>query len=134
MPENTHVRDYMATRLVTLKPDTEILRAVHTLVDRDIAGAPVLDEDGRLVGILTEKDCMKAAVNATYYTDFAGRVSDFMSTDVETVSPDDGIVDIAKKFIESRYHRYPVIENSRLVGQISRRDVMRAIGKLWNWT
>ena len=134
MPENTHVRDYMATRLVTLKPDTEILRAVHTLVDRDIAGAPVLDEDGRLVGILTEKDCMKAAVNATYYTDFAVRVSDFMSTDVETVSPDDGIVDIAKKFIESRYHRYPVIENSRLVGQISRRDVMRAIGKLWNWT
>ena len=133
MIDSARVRDYMATSLVTLKPDTEILRALQTLVEKDISGAPVLDEDGRLVGILTERDCMKAAVNATYYTDFGGKVADFMTADVKTVSPDDGIVEMARLFIESHYHRYPVIENSRLVGQISRRDVMRAVGKLWGW-
>ncbi len=125
------VKDYMTRRLVTLEPATEILNALHTLVDHDIAGAPVIDDNGSLVGILTEKDCMKVALNATYHSEYGGLVADFMSTDIQSMSPDDSIVDAAERFLEKRYHRYPVLENNKLVGQISRRDVMRALGDAW---
>ena len=126
------VKDYMARRLVTLSPETEILRALHTLVDHDIAGAPVVDESGALVGILTEKDCMKAALNATYHSEYGGVVADFMSTDIQVMDPDESIADAAKRFLEQRYHRYPVMDGNRLIGQISRRDVMRALGEVWD--
>jgi CBS domain-containing protein len=121
----------MTRRLVKLSPETEILRALHTLVDHDIAGAPVVDGDGTLVGMLTEKDCMRVALNATYHSEYGGVVADFMSTEVLTMSPDESIADAAKRFLEQRYHRYPVLDNNKLVGQISRRDVMRALGEAW---
>ena len=125
------VRDYMATDLVTLRPETEILRAVHALVENDIAAAPVVDDAGALVGILTERDCMRVVLNAGYYSEYGGRVDEFMSKNVETIAADDSIVDAAKLFFGQRFHRYPVLENGRLVGQISRRDVMRALEALW---
>ena len=125
------VKDYMARYLVTLEPETEILRAVHMLVTNDIAGAPVVDRDGRMVGLLTEKDCMRVVLNATYHSEYGGIVADYMSTDVEVMDPNDSIVDAAKRFLDKRYHRYPVLENDKLVGQISRRDIMRALGDAW---
>lgn len=125
------VRDCMTRRVVTVTPQTEILQALHALVARDIAGAPVVDESGALVGMFTEKDCMQVALNATYHSEYGGMVADFMATPAISISPDEGIVDVAKRFLENRYHRYPVVENGRLVGVISRRDVMRALGKAW---
>ena len=125
------VKDYMARYLVTVEPETEILRAVHTLVKNDVAGVPVVDSDGRLIGLLTEKDCMRVVLNATYHSEYGGVVADYMSTDVEVMNPNDSIVDAAKRFLEKRYHRYPVLENGKLVGQISRRDIMRALGDAW---
>jgi len=131
MLKSDRVRDYMSTNLVTLTPDTEILRAARLLVDNDVAGAPVLDADGHLVGMLTERDFMRVVLNASYYADYGGRVADFMTAAVETVGPDDSVVEVAKRFLDSRYHRYPVVENGRLIGQISRRDLLRALGELW---
>ena len=131
MPGSARVRDYMATDLVTLTPGTEILRAVHTLLENDIAAAPVVDDTGSLVGILTERDCMRVVWNAGYYSEYGGRVAEFMSKKVETIAADDSIVDAAKLFFGDRFHRYPVMENNRLVGQISRRDVLRALEELW---
>lgn len=125
------VKDYMARRLVTLSPQTEILRALNTLIEHDIAGAPVVDNGGALVGMLTEKDCMEVALNATYYSEYGGVVADYMSTDVKVMGPDESIADAAARFLEQRYHRYPVMDGDRLIGQISRRDVMRALGDLW---
>ncbi len=125
------VRDYMAKRLVTLKPEMEILRAVHILLEHDFGGAPVVDDAGLLVGILTEKDCMKIVLNAGYHSEYGGRVSEYMSRDVETMRPDDSIVEAAKRFLAESFHRYPVVDNNELVGQISRRDVMRALEHLW---
>ncbi len=132
MSEFVRVRDYMATDLVTLRPEMEILRAVHTLLENDIAAAPVVDDAGDLVGILTERDCMRVVLNAGYYSEYGGRVDEFMSKNVETIAADDSIVDAAKLFFGQRFHRYPVLENGRLVGQISRRDVMRALEDLWS--
>ena len=130
MAQTVKVRDYMATKLVKLHPDTEILRAVHTLLKHDIAAAPVVDDLGNLVGILTERDCIRVVLSAGYHSEFGGRVSDYMSKNVQTLEADDSIVDAAKLFCGQHFHRYPVMENDRLVGHLSRRDVMRALEKL----
>ena len=125
------VRDHMTTRLVLLEPEMEIVRATHLLIRNDVSGAPVVDRAGRLVGILTERDCIRVAVHAVYHGMPGGLVRDVMSPDPEAVSPEENIFELASRFIESRYRRYPVVENGRLVGLISRRDVMRAIGRLY---
>lgn len=124
------VKDYMTRTLVTFKPDTDVLDAVHDLVTKRIAGAPVLDDSGNLLGMLSELDCMKVALNAGYHGNWGGPVRDFMSEGVKTVDADMSIVDLAQEFITSRYRRFPVMQGTRLVGQISRRDVLRALAYL----
>lgn len=124
------VRDYMTGQVVSFKPDTDVMDAIHELVERRIAGAPVVDDKGDLVGMLSELDCMKVALNAGYYGDWGGPVADFMSTAVESVDAEMNIVDLAQKFLDSGYRRFPVLRNNRLVGQISRRDALRALSEL----
>ena len=121
------VKDYMTKTLVTFKPDTNVLDAVHALVEHRVAGAPVVDDQGNIVGMLSEFDCIKVALQAGYHGDYGGPVSDFMSRDVTTVNAEMSIIDLAQKFADDGYRRFPVTDNNRLVGQISRRDVLRAL-------
>ena len=127
MPRSMLVKDHMITNSLTLNPDMEILRGAHALIDCDISGAPVLDKHGRLIGMLTERDCMRVALQAHYHGEPGGQVSDYMSANPVSVNPEDTIFDVAERFITGRFHRYPVLDGGRLVGVISRRDVMRAI-------
>ena len=121
------VKDYMTRTLVTFKPDTNVLDAVHTLVEHRIAGAPVVDDEGNLVGMLSELDCMKVALQAGYHEMYGGPVSDYMSKGVMTVNAEMSIVDLAQMFADKGFRRFPVTDKNRLVGQISRRDVLRAL-------
>ncbi len=123
-------REFMSGSLLTLSPDTELMDAIAQLVDRQISGAPVVDGQGNLVGVLTEKDCIAGALGAGYYGEAGGRVENFMSKKVESVNADDSLMDIARRFIDGRYRRFPVLDEQRLVGLISRRDVLRAILKI----
>jgi len=131
MHKPVKVRDYMAASLVVLHPDMEILRAIHLLVQNHISGAPVTDHHGNMVGLLSELDCMQVALNAGFHGELGGHVADFMSREVHTVQADTSIVTLAQMFIDAPYRRYPVLDNNRLVGQISRRDVLRALEALW---
>ncbi len=126
-PRSCIVRDYMTTHPVTFRPDMGVLDAVHELVKHRIAGAPVVNSHGEIVGMLSEYDCLKVALDAGYYGEAGGPVSEFMNTAVETVDADMSIVDLADKFLKSKYRRFPVMTENRLVGQISRRDVLRAL-------
>ena len=121
------VKDYMARTLVTFKPETDVLDAVHVLVKHRIAGAPVVDDEGNLLGMLSEYDCMKVALDAGYHGTWGGPVREFMSDGVETVDADMSIIDLAQVFIRKKFRRFPVMQDTRLVGQISRRDVLRAL-------
>jgi len=129
MLKSVQIKDHMSTRLVTLDPDMDILRAISTLIKGVIAGAPVVDGNRRLVGILTERDCMRVAMQAEYHGMPGGPVRKYMTKDPQFVSPDESILQVAQLFIDGKYHRYPVVKNDRLVGMISRRDVMHAMGK-----
>jgi CBS domain-containing protein len=124
------VKDYMARTLVTFKPDMNVLDAVHELVRSRIAGAPVVDDEGNLIGMLSELDCMKVALNAGYHSHWGGPVSDYMTVNTKTVDAEMSIIDLAQVFVESKFRRFPVMQNNRLIGQISRRDVLRALAQI----
>ena len=124
------VRDYMAGQVVFFKPDTDVMDAIAELIHHRIAGAPVVNDQGDLVGMLSELDCMKVALNAGYYGDWGGPVADYMSAEVDSVDAEMNIVDLAQKFLDTGFRRFPVLRNQRLVGQISRRDALRALNEL----
>jgi CBS domain-containing protein len=131
MLSSISVKDYMTANLVTFSPDMGVLDAIHMLIERGISGAPVVDKLGKIVGILSERDCIKVALNASYYAEKGGKVSEFMSRDVRTVDVNSSLVDVAKLFLEAPFKRYPVMRDNLLVGQISRSDVLKALGDRW---
>ena len=99
------VRDYMTRQVLTLTPGTEVLKALLVLAKNDISGAPVVDPGGPVVGMLTEKDCLRSALEATYHSEYGGLVGDYMSSEVVSVGPDDGVVKVAERFVAHPYHR-----------------------------
>ena len=125
--KDMRVSDIMVTKPVVFTSDTDLLDAVCTLVDRHITGAPVVDARGNLIGLLTERDFLKAALVAGYHGERGGCVGDYMSRDVEAVNADDSLLDVATRFIETKRRRYPVIKDNRVVGVVVRRDVLRAV-------
>ena len=124
------VKDYMAAQLVSVHPDAEAYEAIVLLLKHRISGMPVVDEAGTLVGILSERDCLKTLVSAEYYELPTALVKDLMSTELVTVDPDTDILEVAQLFLDNRFRRLPVVKRDRLVGQISRRDVLRAIQEM----
>jgi CBS domain-containing protein len=121
----------MTTDVITIAPRMNIHAAIKVLVDNRISSTPVVDDNGNLVGILTTRDCLNVAFSASYHKDSGGRVTDYMSENVETIEAGRDIVEVADLFLKSHYRRFPVTENDRLVGLISRYDVLRALADLW---
>ncbi len=126
MLNSVAVKDHMAASLITFTADTDVLHAIHLLIENGISGAPVIDNLGNIVGLLSEKDCLKVALEASYHGQYGGAVSDYMSPKVITVDANASILEVAKMFLDAPYKRYPVVDDNRLVGQISRRDVLKA--------
>lgn len=131
MRQIARVADYMAQDLITLSPNDEINSAMNVLLKNRISGAPVLNKGGELVGVLSKKDCLKAAVEASYYREWGATVAAHMSRDVETLEAEMDILAAAKAFVASAYRRFPVMQGGRLVGQISRADVLKAMSENW---
>ncbi len=121
------VGDIMTTRLVTFTPETSIHEAIKTLLDRRFSGAPVVDDDGKLVGVLSKKDCLKVVFNTSYHQAWGGTVAEYMCAKVETLDAATDLVSAAKTFLASPYRRFPVMRDGRLVGQVSRADLLRAL-------
>mgnify|MGYP002713188028 CR=1 FL=1 len=126
------VKDYMTKKLVTFLPDDSIYHVLHTLVEKNISGGPVINAHNELVGIISEGDCLKQVVRGKYTNtpELIGKVSDYMTPEPVTIGPNENILSIAKLFLKLRLRRFPVLENDKLVGQISQRDIMAAIDGL----
>ena len=129
---NYSIKEFMAKQLITFRSDTPIETAMESFLENKISGAPVLDNQGKLVGVLSEKDCMRTLFESSYYNNLGGFVKEYMSTDLKTINIHDTLSNVADEFIKSRFRRFPVMEGNKLVGQISRRDILRAIVKLSN--
>jgi CBS domain-containing protein len=131
MSERPRIKTYMSRELVTLLPDMEINRAMNLLLDNRISGAPVLDATGNLVGMLSQKDCLKAALHASYYREWGDTVADYMSDKPVSLDAELDLVEAAEAFLASTFRRFPVMSEGRLVGQISRSDLLRALAGNW---
>lgn len=121
------IRDYMAKDLLTLKPQTDIYEAIRVLLEHKFSGAPVVDTNNNLIGIISEKDCLKLLTKGVDHKLPSGKVEEFMTKNVLTVTPNMDVYFAAGLFLKNPYRRLPVVENGKLVGQISRRDILRAI-------
>lgn len=126
-----NVSHYMATELVVFAPDDDIVHAMRVLLERHLSGAPVLDAGGNLVGVLSQKDCLAIVYRSAYHLEPGGKVERYMSREIEHIEADSSIVDVAEKFLQSRFRRFPVLRDGRLVGQISRHDVLRALDEIY---
>lgn len=127
-------RDLMATSLVTFRRDQTILEAIAILTKKKISGGPVVDDEGHLVGVLSERDCLRLLASDEFYHDEeeeeGARVGQFMTTECLTIPPDLGIYAVSHYFLTKPIRRLPVVENGRLVGQVSRRDVLRGMEEM----
>jgi CBS domain-containing protein len=122
------VDDFMTTHLATAKPSMDLLSLVDLLLIQGISGAPVVDDDGKLIGMISEQDCLRAILVGTYQGDIGGRVGDVMSNPVETIQIGENIIEVAERMIQTNRRRFPVVDSEgNLRGQISRRDLLRAV-------
>ncbi len=123
------VGDYMTRRLVTFRPEQTMDQVVDVLLAKKISGGPVVDENNNLVGVISEGDCLKQVVKGKYNNvpTLSGQVRDYMATEVKYVAPDLNIFEVAQMFLNLRLRRFPVLKDGKLVGQISQKDVMRAM-------
>lgn len=131
MLQSLLVKDYMSGDPLAFSPEMDVLDAIHKLLKHEMTGAPVIDHLGKVVGFLSEKDCLKVALNASYHEERGGRVSEFMTHDVRTLEADATLTEAAELFVTLPYRCYPVVHESRLVGQLSRRNILKALEKLW---
>lgn len=127
MPRLPTVRDYMDTEVATLSPRMEIFAAIDLLTARHVTGAPVVDAAGAVIGIFTERDCLKLLASGDAGDVAKGTVGDYMTRDPITLSPDVNIYYAAGVFLSHSFRRLPVVEDGKLVGAITRFDLVRAI-------
>ena len=126
--DSLRVRDYMRKQPISFSPTTQVTAAVEALLKEKQLGGPVLDSNHRVMGWLSEQDCLASMVESTYYCESNATVSDVMSTEVLTIKPDMGIVDLAQLMTKNKPKIYPVLNDEGcLIGTISRRDVLAAI-------
>ena len=117
-------RDIMTDRVVTIGPDAFLQEAIEVILAMQVSGLPVVEANGRLIGIITEFALLTTAYDATTACETVGQ---HMTTDVLTVNADDPIRKVADQFIVHRVRRVPVLEKGRIVGLIARRDVLKAV-------
>jgi len=126
-----NVGEFMDKSFITLTPEMDVYRAIDIMLKGNITGAAVVDNKERLVGVLSEKDCLRTLVHGAYSGLPSGKVSDFMSKEPETVHADLDIFSVADMFLNRTYRRLLVVDEEKtLVGQITRRDLLRVIQKL----
>ncbi len=126
------VSDYMTRDLITFKPEQSVEQVIDTLIRYKISGGPVVNDKNELVGIISEGDCLKQISESRYYNMPMAQdnVEKRMISKVETIDGNMNIFDAANKFLESRRRRFPIVEDGKLVGQISQKDILKAAMKL----
>jgi len=127
--EQILVTDYMTTKLITFRAEDSLDHVISQLIKFKISGGPVVNDNNELIGIISETDCIKHISESKYYnmpSDTNNTVGKYMVTDVDTIDKNMNIFDAAFKFISSHRRRFPVIENGKLIGQLSQKDVLKA--------
>lgn len=114
--------EIMTRPVVSVRPETTIREAVHLLIEHGFAGLPVVDDEERVIGVLTEADTLAASL---YEDGISGTVADAMKRPVEVVTPETDTREIVRRILDGHLRCMPVVQHGELVGIISRRDLLR---------
>ena len=122
------VKDIMTTNLVLFTVEQSIHEVMNSFIKNKISGGPVVDDRGKLIGVISEADCMKEVSDSRYFNMpiLDKSVGHFMTKEVETLPASMTLFDAASRFHETSRRRFPVLDNTKLVGQISRKDIVIA--------
>ena len=126
-PTAYRVKDFMTREVIVAHPQMEAYDAILLLLKHRISGMPVVDDKGLVVGIVSERDCLKTLVDSQYHELPTAFVKDIMSTAPRSVSPHIDVMEVAEVFLKTGFRRLPVLEEERMVGLVSRRDVLAVI-------
>lgn len=122
------VSDYMNSHPVKLSEQMTVAEAVEALLASNQSGGPVVDPKGKLVGFLSEQDCIAQMIASSYYREQICRVSEIMKTPVIAIKPYLSVIELAQQLIRDKPRVYPVVDDDGvLVGCINRSAVLRAI-------
>ena len=129
MPRPLTLDSYMVRRPLKVSADATIPEAIAIILEHSVSGLCVVDEHDRLVGMLSELDCLRAVVERIYINKqpSAGHVHEFMTREVETNKPADDIISVAASMLDHKHRRRPVLSGPELVGQITCRQILGAI-------
>jgi CBS domain-containing protein len=126
--QNILVKDYMSKEVITFHKSDSIFEVKRILLEKKISGAPVINKSGKLIGIISETDLMKQIVDSRYYNMPMSKttVSKYMTENVDSISPNETIFDAAEKFLRLKRKRFPVMVSNKILGIISRVDIIAA--------
>ncbi|MFT4684762.1 MAG: CBS domain-containing protein [Urechidicola sp.] len=122
------VSDYMTTKLITFKPDQSVMEVMDSLIKNRISGGPVVNNNGELIGIISEGDCIKQISESRYFNMPMAEttVENHMVKNVDVIDGNMNIFDAANLFLKSKRRRFPIIQDGKLIGQISQKDILKA--------
>jgi CBS domain-containing protein len=123
------VRDVMQRQVPSIYPHTPLAVVVNTLLQNGVSGLPVLDDQRRIIGFISEQDCIHALLVSSYHCEGDPEVVDVMFDKPLVVSPGDNMVDLAQNLGRGKPKVYPVAENGRLVGIITRSQILSVLAK-----
>tara|TARA_B100000929_G_scaffold271148_1_gene241827 strand:+ start:130 stop:597 length:468 start_codon:yes stop_codon:yes gene_type:complete len=126
--QNILVKDYMSRDVITFRKSESIYSVMQELLNNKISGAPIINKHGKVVGIISETDIMKNIVDSQYYNMPISKttVSKYMKKSIDCISPNETIFEAASKFIKLKRKRFPVMISDKIVGIISRVDIIYA--------
>ncbi|NVB40651.1 CBS domain-containing protein [Pseudenhygromyxa sp. WMMC2535] len=124
------VESIMNRRVEAFEPDLPIAEAIQLLLRRGYSGAPVVDGEGKPIGVLSEHDCVGVLAESLYEDWPTGKVGDHMVKDPVTVDVGQDVLAAARAFAKAKLRRLPVVREGKLVGLLTRRDLMRALDDL----
>lgn len=129
MLHSVDLRDYMITNPIKVKEDANLFDTMKIIIDNKVSGVCVIDENKALVGVLSEMDCLAAVLKSTYNNVGVGLVNEYMTKGVIVAHPSDGIINVAQDMLLKGQRRRPVVEDGKLVGQVSCRQLLSAVKK-----
>jgi CBS-domain-containing membrane protein len=132
--ESLTVADCMTPARVTISANATVTEAVQVLLKHKMLGGAVIDEQHNLVGYLSEQDCLKQLITDSYFRENTTLVSEIMRKDVLTMSGDMSVIDLAQIMTQDKPKKYPVTDHRKLIGEITRTDVLAALLRLRGWS
>lgn len=127
MANSILVRDYM-TKAKTVNQSVTVSEAAKVILSNKLSGITVVNDAGELVGMLSELDCLRSVVDGyNGGVPGAAKVADVMTREVETNHPDEDIINVATSMLDHKHRRRPVVEDGKLVGQLTCRIILGAI-------